>query len=621
MESSTSWSVESRAAMAAVAATAAALAAFIGAGPLRDPDALRDADPLRDAVAVRDTDPFRGIDPLRDLADDCLDALAGVARLEAGVAALKVRLAAEYVQATRALASPGVSPHGHTVQEMAMTAEVAGVLTVSERTADAFLGVAEELTSSLPLTLAALQAGTISWQHARVMVDETTNLDRAAAAGLEAHFLDPDAPNPARGCPAGDLVPGRFRTKARVWRERHHPASIEQRHTKCAADRRVEFLPDRDGMAWFSAYLPAGTAAGIWDRTTAAARALQGPGEARTLAQLRADIAATLLLSGTAAGITGSPGSAGGTVDSGTGAGSTGVFEVGGLMAGCGGVPSPRAQVLVTVPVLSLLGVSGEPAVLDGYGPIPPSMARRLIADGAGSFYRVLTDPRDGAPLEIGRTRYRLTKAQRRWLRLRDGKCPFPGCNNASLDNDADHLLAWADGGTTGISNLGQPCPKHHRLKHGSGWTPSGASKDKPPGWTSPTGRYYPSEEQDWEPPHWPDGLLTTATGANTKTFTFTDTDTDAGTDLDPDAGLDTGLNHGPPTDPGHHPEPPPAGPFGLDPGPDPDQELPEDPVPDWYLFIVEHELSANEPEDPDDQGWTESLLDPAPESFLSHFA
>ncbi|MFB9822168.1 endonuclease, partial [Arthrobacter ramosus] len=78
-----------------------------------------------------------------------------------------------------------------------------------------------------------------------------------------------------------------------------------------------------------------------------------------------------------------------------------------------GRVPSPRAQVLVTVPVLSLLGATEEPAILDGYGPIPPSMARRLIAEGADSFHRVLTDPRDGAPLEIGRSSYRLTKAMR----------------------------------------------------------------------------------------------------------------------------------------------------------------------------------------------------------------
>ena len=109
---------------------------------------------------------------------------------------------------------------------------------------------------------------------------------------------------------------------------------------------------------------------------------------------------------------------------------------------------------------MSLLGASDEPAMLDGYGPIPPSMARRLIADGADSFYRVLTDPRTGHRWRSGGRSYRLTKAQRQWLRLRDGKCPFPGCDNPSLDNEADHLLAWADGGTTGIANLGQPCPQ-----------------------------------------------------------------------------------------------------------------------------------------------------------------
>ena len=390
-------------------------------------------------------------------------------------------------------------------------AEVACVLTVSERSAGALLAESQALTTALPLTLAALRAGSVSWQHARIMVDETAGLDPAGAAALEAHFLDPDAPNPARGCPAGELVPGRFRAKARIWRERHHPVSIEKRHTKCAADRRVEFVPDRDGMAWLNAYLPADTAAGIWERTTTAARALQGPDEARTLTQLRADIAATwLLTSGTAD----SDGYAGGAVDGGNGIPGGIAGEVAGGGTGLGvcvarGVPSPRAQVLVTVPVMSLLGVSDEPAMLDGYGPIPPSMARRLIADGGDPFYRVLTDPRDGAPLEIGRSSYRPTKAQRQWLRLRDGKCPFPGCNNPSLDNEADHLLAWADGGTTGIANLGQPCRKHHRLKHRSAWTPTGASKDHPPGWTSPSGRYYPSEHQDWEPPHWPEHFLT----------------------------------------------------------------------------------------------------------------
>ncbi|RAM37785.1 endonuclease, partial [Arthrobacter globiformis] len=66
-------------------------------------------------------------------------------------------------------------------------------------------------------------------------------------------------------------------------------------------------------------------------------------------------------------------------------------------------------------------------------------------------------------------------------------------------------ILAWADGGGTGVANLGQPCPKHHRLKHATAWQPVGATRDAPPGWISPTGRSYQAEYQDWEPPTWPE--------------------------------------------------------------------------------------------------------------------
>ena len=118
-------------------------------------------------------------------------------------AALKVLLAADYAQATRALAPPAASLHDAKCQEMAVTAEVACALTVSEGTAGRFWATVLALTTRSPLTLKALQAGTISWAHARAMVDETANLDPAGAAALEAHFLDPDAPNPARGARPG----------------------------------------------------------------------------------------------------------------------------------------------------------------------------------------------------------------------------------------------------------------------------------------------------------------------------------------------------------------------------------------------------------------------------------
>jgi hypothetical protein len=100
-------------------------------------------------------------DPLRDQADACLDGLAESARAEAKLAAVRVHLAAAYAEKAAALAGPAASPGEHTAQEMAVVAEVACVLTVSERSAGALLSESHELTTALPLTLSALQAGSI----------------------------------------------------------------------------------------------------------------------------------------------------------------------------------------------------------------------------------------------------------------------------------------------------------------------------------------------------------------------------------------------------------------------------------------------------------------------------
>jgi hypothetical protein len=444
--------------------------------------------------------PFSDADPLAGLAEGCLDILAGARVVEAGFAGLKARAAVTYADTAQAVAGPDAPVQA---QEMAVAAEIGALLALGSRAAGAFLAASHALCKELPPTLSALQAGTITWQHALAMVDETANLDPAGAAALEAHFLDQEVPKPANAATIGEMPAYRFKAKARTWRERHHAESIEKRHARGVADRRVEYRPDQDGMAWLSAYLPAQHALAGWNRLTAIARGMQGPDEPRTLTHLKADnFTEAILGTGNHSGCAGAGGS-----DRTLTLPGNGIDAETGPDAAAGPSSGIRAQVLVTVPVFSLLGLTDEPAMLDGYGPIPPSMARKLVEGGASSFYRVLVDPRDGAPLEIGRTKYRISQAIRNWLRLRDGKCPFPGCSNNSLDNEADHILAWHQGGTTGISNLGQPCPRHHRLRHTSGWKPTTATKDEPPGWISPTGRRYKSEHQDWEPPHWPNQL------------------------------------------------------------------------------------------------------------------
>ncbi|PNI07594.1 endonuclease, partial [Arthrobacter sp. AFG7.2] len=314
------------------------------------------------------SEPFSAADPLAALADGTLDILAGAKEAEAGLAGLKARAAVKYADIAQALA-PDMPARA---QEMAVAAEVGSVLAIGPRAATAFLAASHALDRRLPLTLSALRAGTISWQHALAMADEAATLDPAGAAALEAHFLDPGTPRPAAAALIGEMPAHRFKHKARTWRERHHAESIEKRHAKGLADRRVECRPDQDGMAWLSAYLPADQALAGWNRLNALARAAQGPDEPRTLTQLRADtFASAILTSGTNGGTSrGSGNSSGvhagtssgnragnGYGGNGDGAGSgVGAGSTDGTGAGTDPTPSStiRAQVLVTVPVFAL---------------------------------------------------------------------------------------------------------------------------------------------------------------------------------------------------------------------------------------------------------------------------
>ena len=153
---------EAAEALAAVAGSVAILGRIIGPGFRGGADGP-DVDYGVPPVIFQDSD------PLRRRLDACLDALSEMARFEAKAAALKVQLAARYVEAAEAIASPALTARDATAQEMSTIAELACVLTVSERTAAALLDHSRHLTSQLPLTLTALQNGSISWQHARIM--------------------------------------------------------------------------------------------------------------------------------------------------------------------------------------------------------------------------------------------------------------------------------------------------------------------------------------------------------------------------------------------------------------------------------------------------------------------
>ncbi len=344
----------------------------------------------------------------------------------------------------------GRRPNGHDA-ESSVVDEAARALRLARRTAQEKIALALKLNGTFRNTLAALEAGDTSAAIAEALVDQAGSLPEDARAGFEAVML-PAATEDSMNRP-------KFAAQARTRREREHPESIAVRHAKARRDRRVELHPDQDGMAWLNAYLPAEEVVAAFNRIQSAAIALQGAEESRTLTQLRADVLSDLLLTG---------------------------ISPGPRM----GKPGPRiaAQASLTVPALTLLGLGQEPAELDGYGPIAPDVARRLVGDGT-SFTRILTDPINGDVLALDRKQYRPTKAQRRFLRTRDRTCRG-GCNRAAEHCEIDHVHAYSKGGKTDVDCMCCFCKVHHALKT-AGYAKVGQPVPGTIDWTTAAGITY----------------------------------------------------------------------------------------------------------------------------------
>ncbi len=94
---------------------------------------------------------------------------------------------------------------------------------------------------------------------------------------------------------------------------------------------------------------------------------------------------------------------------------------------------------------------------------IAPETARRLACD-ANVIPAVLGSR--GEILDQGRSTRLATPGQLAALWLRDRGCSFPGCTTPAHWCDAHHLVHWADGGTSDLTNLALLCGRHHSVVH-----------------------------------------------------------------------------------------------------------------------------------------------------------
>ncbi|NMR29313.1 HNH endonuclease signature motif containing protein [Crystallibacter degradans] len=362
--------------------------------------------------------------------------------------------------------------------------EIAAALAQPRGAAQKDLAEAAQLCGHLPATVEAMAAGEVDLPRATAIARGSADLPENLLPAFEAGVLPK----------AGKVTVESVRARARKARERLHPESLTVRHEKANQSRNVGLVPQDDGMAevWFRC--SADKAVMVFNLVQALAKKLQGPDEARTLPQLRADVITDLVPNNS-----GACNGTGNTTGTCTGAGAatgTGNGTCTGAGTGNGAGAGVTASVAVTLSLETAARLSEEPGELAGYGPIPPEMTRNL-AGLAKSWLLVLTDEYDKAIAAAKDLRHP-PEWLKRLVRLRDGHCSGPGCRVEARFCEVDHTIAWEDGGKTVLENLKAACKPDHISKHAGGWKVT-QNADGSTVWKSRTGHEWTSTpENSW---------------------------------------------------------------------------------------------------------------------------
>jgi hypothetical protein len=357
--------------------------------------------------------------------EQLVEVLAAAARLQSWAAAVEIEATARLVE--RVGDWRGVTPAGRprpavgevTAQQMTV-AEVRAALAVSTRSAQIRVETALEL-SRLPRTLEALRGGLIDLPKARVIADATSPLGPPGARAVEAAVL-------AR---AEGRTSSQLRDTARRAALAVDPEAGQARHERAVTSRAVHLDPLADGMACCSYTDSSDKVSAFYRWVTAKARASKGPGDARTLAQCRADVLGDL----------GNDGLAFDRLPTGQGR---------------------RPQIQVVVSAATLLGADQAPGELVGVGPITAAVARRIA--GHGTWRRLLTDPRTGRFDELSVDSYEPPQDLRDHVIARDRTCRGLGCRIPAEHCDLDHRVPHPRG-PTAAHNLDPDCRVDHEIK------------------------------------------------------------------------------------------------------------------------------------------------------------
>jgi hypothetical protein len=133
-----------------------------------------------------------------------------------------------------------------------------------------------------------------------------------------------------------------------------------------------------------------------------------------------------------------------------------------------------RPFMVIHVEQAALEGTTGGYVEIEG-GPmgtvaVSTETGRRLACD---ALWQSIIESASGDPVALSKTERSAPAFLRGLLRRRDGTCRFPGCHQSRFLR-AHHILHWADGGKTELSNLVFLCNTHHHFVHEQHWSLEG---------------------------------------------------------------------------------------------------------------------------------------------------
>ena len=270
-----------------------------------------------------------------------------------------------------------------------LTQEVSNQLGISLRAADGLIGLAADLQARLVLTGEALTAGVISLAKARIIAEATAVLDDAHAAAAEARIAGQLA-----GKTPGQVAALIARAVVAV-----DPDGAEKRRERAqAGEARVRFWREHAGTAALAAFgLPPDEGLAANQHIQDQALAYKAAGVPGTMDQLR--VRAFLdAINGTDSRPASAPASTtpASTSQDDTSQDDTGQDDTGGTGGpsapggngpggnpGSGGGPGLAASTMLTIPLVTLLGLAGHPGDACGLGALDPALARQMAASAA----------------------------------------------------------------------------------------------------------------------------------------------------------------------------------------------------------------------------------------------